>query len=191
MSFASRFLRRPSTLALTLLSLLAVPVAAHATPVYYTVSLSGGFTGTLTLELSSAVGAASATYTKTGTNQLLAMTYTINGTADGTETFDLAEDPSAEFIYFGNPWDFVDDYAYTFESSALTDGNRYEVASTNADDFDFDYGQNATKQALETYGPLTLSSPPVTPEPSSLILLGTGILSMGGLVRRRLAKRTS
>jgi hypothetical protein len=61
----------------------------------------------------------------------------------------------------------------------------YSIANTSgSESFTLDYAEvDGPPAVLETSLPLTNSAP--TPEPSSLTLLGTGVLAFAGMVRRR------
>jgi hypothetical protein len=135
---------------------------------------SGGSTGTLTgftfndTLISPTYGTSSFSYSGLGDVAVSAITLQSNGTiATITINTDYLAGSNAGF----GPVRFV------LQDSAVTNDST-SGSNAAAGDFlgDFTSGTNT----------LTVGSPAATPEPSSLMLLGTGILGTAGALRRRL-----
>jgi hypothetical protein len=71
-----------------------------------------------------------------------------------------------------------------------TTGCDYNIATTGdvAESFTLLYAEvDGPPAVLDTNLPLTGPPPTVTPEPGSLTLMGTGVLALAGMIRRRFA----
>jgi hypothetical protein len=70
-----------------------------------------------------------------------------------------------------------------------TTGCNYNIASTGgaSESFQLDYGEsNGSPAVLQSNLPLTGLPPSTVPEPSSIMMLGTGLLAAAGMARRRI-----
>ena len=109
-----------------------------------------------------------------GTTYLLSYYYASNGTGytydaaliDGVTLPGSVETPDPNS---GNVYDY---YAFTF-------------VGTGSDTFTYTQRNDPSYDALDN---ISINAVGATPEPSSLVLLGTGVLSLAGAVRRKLRK---
>jgi hypothetical protein len=166
-------------LAIGVALLVLTPGKLHATPITYDLTLTDSSnttysgTGVVTFSITP-----SATYTDYHTD-VTALSFTVDG-----QTFNLT-DAGATLTYFGfsqlTPTAVIWDI--TFSDSVGSSPNRLALDSSGVYAF---YYNNDLSVANGTFGAATVASS-ATPEPSSLLLLGTGLFGLGLLVRRQLA----
>lgn len=162
---------RPLFSAFALLSALALPAAAYADT--FTASGSaGGFSGSA---IFTATPNGNGSYTLTGISGLPA------GQVLGLNTF-----YGNDNLLFPSAASLVDSKGFAF---TLTEGNtdfNVDVASNGSGGYIANFlDSDNNSGSLPVNFSLTPTANPI-PEPSSLVLLGTGVLAMTGAARRRL-----
>jgi len=172
-----------SIAALALAILILSPSLLHATSITYDLTLTDptnsaySGTGVVTLNVIPTL-----TYTNYSAD-VTALSFTVDG-----QTFNLT-DAGASLSAFefsqlsptANIWDI------TFTDQVGTSPERLSLHSTSGYTFYYD---NLSASTNGTFGAATID-PSATPEPSSLFLLGTGILGGAGVLRRRLGQQRS
>ncbi len=118
--------------------------------------------------------------------------------ADGTfgQTFsDNAGQHYTFSFWFASVGDNPSDFSASWDGTALlslTNPNTganwtefsFDVVGTGSDTISFSERDDPEYMALDNVS----VSPAATPEPSSLLLLGSGLLTVGGVIRRKLSR---
>jgi PEP-CTERM motif len=168
-----------SILALGVALFLLTPGKLHATPITYDLTLTDAsnstYSGTGIVTFNTTP---TATYTDYSAD-VTALSFTVDG-----ETFSLS-DPGASLTAFEfselSPGTAIWDITFADQIGGGT--SRLALHSTSGYVF---YYNDELSTADGVFGAATVASS-ATPEPSSLFLLGTGLLGLGVLVRRQLA----
>ncbi len=125
--------------------------------------------------------------------------YTIMGDVgiDGTLSQTFSDNPGQHYTFsfwFASVGDSPSDFSASWDGTALlslTNPNTgvnwtqfsYDVVGTGSDTISFAERDDPAYMALDnvSVSPVT----PTTPEPSSLLLMGSGLLAVGGVIRRK------
>lgn len=121
--------------------------------------------------------------------------------SNGTLSQTLADTAGAQYtlsFWFGSVGDNPSEFAVSWDGTQLLDLSNpntganwtqftFQVAGTGSDTLQFTFRDDPGWLALDNVS-LTENSGQSVPEPSSLLLLGTGVLGLGGIVRRKLGR---
>jgi hypothetical protein len=164
---------------------LAVSVA-HASTVTYDLTLTDlsdptySGTGVLTMNVTTPL-ATYTDYTISTADSITGLSFLIDGQAFNLT--DLTPAQKADVVVaFSELTPTTAIWNITFSDTVGTSPNRLELASTGGYVY---YYNNLRSETTGTFSAATLVSS--TPEPSSLLLLGTGMLGLGLIARRRFA----
>jgi hypothetical protein len=118
--------------------------------------------------------------------------------SDGTLSQTFATTPGAQYTFsfwFASVGDNPSDFSASWDGNvllSLTNPNTganwsqfsFTEMGTGSDTISFSFRDDPAYMALDNVS-VTLNQP-TTPEPSSLLLLGSGLLTVGGVIRRKL-----
>ena len=119
--------------------------------------------------------------------------------SDGTLSQTIADSAGAQYtlsFWFGSNGDNPSDFSVSWDGTnllSLTNPNTgvnwtqftFQVTGTGSDTLQFAFRDDPAYMALDNVS-LTENSGQSVPEPSSFLLLGTGVLGLGGIARRKL-----
>jgi hypothetical protein len=157
-------------------ALMCAALAAHATPVTYNLTLTATADST---------GAPLSTYNGTGT-------LVVPSAASSTGLDNFGSAPvmflidGVSFSGTATSVEFLNGAFYnaSFSEQVGSSPNRFDLQTSGSYVFYFD---NELQEASGTITAVPAATSSVTPEPSGIALLGTGLLGIAGVVRRRLA----
>jgi hypothetical protein len=155
---------------LTLLSVLAIPAAAHAVTFNFTATgAGGGFSGSGTF-LATADGGGQ--YTITGISGTDINGLVAPGGFNGNDN-----------LLFPTSNTYVDSKGFAFTATQTDTNFTVDIFSTGVGSYDAHF---LDSDGVAATLPVTFSLVSSTPEPSCLLLVGTGIAAAAGFTRRRL-----
>lgn len=118
------------------------------------------------------------------------LSQTISDTAGGHYTFSfwfasVGDNPSD----FSASWDGTQLLSLTNPNTGSTWSEyTFSVTGTGSDTLQFAFADNPGYMALDNVSVSQSGGTGTTPEPSSLLLMGSGVLALGGMVRRKLGR---
>jgi hypothetical protein len=189
MSSVSRkcFWSTSTVLALGAALLILAPGKLHATSVTYDLTLTDSGdptysgTGILTMNVTTPL-ATYTDYTTSTADSITGLSFLIDGQAYNLNDLTPLQQ-SRVVVGFTELTPTAAIWDITFAETVGNSPNRLELASTGGYVYYYD---NLREETTGVFSAATLVPSSVTPEPSSLFLLGTGLLGLGLLVRRRL-----
>jgi len=116
---------------------------------------------------------------------------------DGVVIFFPTASTSAAFVITTDSSGNITNWAVSIDDMLPGTAFSFIFFTNNGEDFEefFETGAGTLAEATNSGEPGTWSvsttGPPATPEPSSLLLLGTGVLSLGPFIRRRFVGSSS
>ncbi len=191
----------------TLLVIVALAVCVASAPATFAQNLitnggfeTGDFTGWTTggnFEDTEVVSGAFYDYTAAQSGSFYAVMGPVG--SDGTISQTLADVAGAQYtvsFWFASVGDNPSDFSASWDGTqllSLTNPNTgaawsqytYQVTGTGSDTLTFAFRDDPGYMSLDNVS-VTENSGQSVPEPSSLLMLGTGVLGLGGVVRRKL-----
>ena len=162
---------------------------------------TGDFTGWTTggnFEFTSVVSGPFSSYSGAEDGQFYAMLGPVGSDGTLSQTFSTLNGAEYTFsFWFASVGDNPSDFSVSWDGTQLlsltnpnTGGNwtqyTFTATATGSDTLTFAFRDDPALMALDNISVLPRSQP--APEPSSFLLLGTGVLGLGGFVRRKLGR---
>lgn len=160
--------------------------AAHASTITYDLTLTDptnstySGTGVLTMNVTTPL-AIFTPYSTTGADSITGLSFLVDGQAYNLNDLTPAQKANV-VVGFSQLTPITAIWDITFAETVGTSPNRLELASTGGY---IVYYNNLQSSTTGTFSGATLV--PSAPEPNSLLLLGTGLMGLGAIARRRFA----